>query len=60
MADKVLPKVGDRLIRRMSVGDTAFGLGKVEPCECVVTYVNAKHGWFEVQFPCGIRQGYRI
>lgn len=60
MTDKALPKVGDRLIKRMSVGDTAFGLGKVEPSECVVTYVNAEHGWYEVQFPCGIRQGYRI
>lgn len=60
MTRKMMPQVGDKLVKRMSVGDSSFGLGVVEPAECVVTYVNEAHGWYEVEFLCGIRQGYRI
>lgn len=55
-----LSKVGDILRGRMYCGDASRGLGKPPVQDAVVVYVNEAHGWFQVQFPCGVRQGYRI
>lgn len=38
----ILPKVGDRLKRVMAENEVE---------DCVVTYVNSSHGWYEVVFP---------
>lgn len=44
-----LPKVGDKLKRIVSA--TSYGVGGTyEPKECVVTYVNKLHHWYEVTF----------
>lgn len=56
----MLPKVGDKLIRRMDVGGAAVGLGKSRPERVTVTYVNREHLWYEVRFPSGIRQAYKL
>lgn len=53
-----LPKVGDKLIRRMEAGSAA--LGAIRPSKVTVTYVNHEHLWYEVQFPSGIKQGYKF
>lgn len=55
-----LPKVGDKLIKRMEAGGAAIGLGKSRPEKVVVTYVNHEHLWYEVKFPNGIRQAFKI
>ena len=56
---KQLPKVGDKLYKVMEVG-RSLGLGNVQRTKCRVTYVNEDHLWYEVEFPCGIRQGYKM
>ncbi len=53
-----MPRVGDKLIRRMEGGST--NLGVIRPSKVTVTYVNKEHLWYEVQFPSGIRQGYKF
>lgn len=56
---KRLPKVGDKLVRTLECGRT-FGLGDPKPQPCVVTYVNEKNLWYEVEFPTGIRHSYKM
>lgn len=56
---KQLPQVGDKLYKVMETG-RSFGLGNVKRTKCRVTYVNADHLWYEVEFPSGIRQGYKL
>lgn len=56
----MLPKVGDKLIRRMSVGNSGVGLDKIRPDKVTVTFVNREHLWYEVQFSCGVRQAFKI
>ena len=53
-----LPKVGDKLIRRMEGGSTHLGV--LRPSKVTVVYVNYEHLWYMVQFPSGIRQGYKV
>lgn len=55
---KQLPKVGDKLYKTMETG-RSFGLGVPRRTKCRVTYVNTDHLWYEVEFPSGIRQGYK-
>lgn len=54
-----LPKVGDTLYREPVI----FGYGSTSERdlqECVVTYVNHAHLWYEVQFKSsGFRQGFK-
>ena len=54
-----LPQVGDKLYKVMETG-RSFGLGNVAKSKCRVVYVNADHLWYMVEFPCGIRQGYKL
>lgn len=51
-----LPEVGSVVKRRMYIG--LSHVGKLH--DCVVTFVNRDHLWYEVEFPCGVRQAYRI
>lgn len=44
-----LPKVGDKLLRAINVGIYDPDISCI-PKPCVVTFVNEKHGWFEVTF----------
>lgn len=47
-----LPKVGDHL-KRLTI--------EYEIEDCVVTYVNRSHGWYEVTFPrTNIRECYKL
>ena len=55
-----LPKVGDIIHTRMQCGEVSHGLGKPPKQDAVVTYVNEAHLWYELMFPCGIRQAYRV
>lgn len=54
----MLPKVGDRLMRRQMIGYPRCELSG--PRSCVVTYVNADHLWYEVQFRNGFRECYKL
>lgn len=56
---KQLPQVGDKLYKTMETGRN-FGLGAVKRSKCRVVYVNADHLWYMVEFPNGIRQGYKV
>lgn len=56
---KKMPKVGDKLIREMEIG-SCIGLGSPKRCQVTVTYVNEDHLWYEVEFPGGIRQGFKF
>ena len=44
-----LPKVGDRLMRVLTATKECLYPTFI-PKECVVTYVNEAHGWYEVEF----------
>lgn len=44
-----LPKVGDHL-KRIVTAESDCLWGTFEPKECVVTYVNEPHHWYEVEF----------
>lgn len=54
----LLPKVGDKLMRRQQIGYPRCELSG--PRSCVVTYVNEKHLWYEVQFRNGFRECYKV
>lgn len=55
-----LPKVGDKLKRVMS-RNAREGGAKCIAEDCVVTYVNNSHGWYEVTFPTfGIKEAYGL
>lgn len=45
-----LPKVGDRLKKMPVLGADHTGLVNKDGRDCVVTYVNAEHLWYEVEF----------
>lgn len=51
-----LPQVGSIVKRRMYIGLSHVG----KKHDCVVTFVNRDHLWYEVEFPCGVRQAFRI
>lgn len=55
-----LPEVGERLVRVMS--STRFHTGDTyAPVSCIVTYVNALHNWFMVQFlDSGLKECYGL
>lgn len=55
MLQKKLPMVGDYVKKRMCTG-THYN--KLRSCR--VTYVNHEHLWYEVEFPCGVRQAYKL
>ena len=55
----MLPKVGDKMIRKIDAGNT-HGLGDAKAHEAVVTYVNKEHLWYMLRFPCGVQQAYRL
>lgn len=44
-----LPKIGDHL-KRIQTSMSNCLYGSFEPKECVVTYVNEPHHWYEVEF----------
>lgn len=48
--EATLPKVGDTLYKPPHIAGVGGVLTELEPCECVVTYVNPKNLWYEVQF----------
>lgn len=52
---KRLPVVGDYVKKRMCTGTH---LNRQHYCR--VTFVNHEHLWYEVEFPCGVRQAYRV
>lgn len=55
-----LPKVGDKLTRVMTMGLLQQAEYFV-PKECKVTYVNADHNWYEVEFlDSGVRECYNL
>lgn len=45
-----LPKVGDRLKKMPFLGADHTGMVNRDGRDCVVTYVNAEHLWYEVEF----------
>lgn len=54
-----LPKVGDVLQRRQTLGSTSSS----EPSElksCKVIYVNEEHLYYVVQFRNGCKQGFKL
>ena len=55
MLQKKLPAVGDYVKKRMCTG-THINRHQM----CRVTYVNRDHLWYEVEFPSGVRQAYRL
>ena len=56
----ILPKVGDKLWRiQTSMTDCIYPIYKAK--ECIVTYVNKLHNWYEVQFlDSGIKECYGV
>lgn len=55
-----LPKVGDKLMRIMSKYSCEYD-DELIPKPCIVTYVNDKHGWYQVQFyDSGIKECYGL
>lgn len=55
-----LPKVGDRL-KRVMTGNNYNPDVVYTPEDCMVTYVNESHGWYEVIFPqSNIRECYGL
>lgn len=53
-----LPKVGDRRMEVPTIlRDKSYSR---EPQPCVVTYVNRRHLWYEVQFKNGVRESYKL
>lgn len=55
----MLPKVGDRLIRRPTMNNS-LSFSVAPPLPCVVVYVNAERLWYLVQFERGYRQAYKV
>lgn len=51
-----LPQVGSVVKRRMYIGLSHIG----QLHDCVVTFVNRDNLWYEVEFPCGVRQAFKI
>lgn len=49
MSSMEMPKVGDHLKRIMTAMIQHFA-PIYEPLDCIVTYVNEKRGWYEVEF----------
>ena len=49
MSSMEMPKVGDHLKRVMTAMIQHFA-PIYEPLDCIVTYVNEKRGWYEVEF----------
>ena len=49
MSSMEMPKVGDHLKRVMTAMTQLFN-PIYEPLDCIVTYVNDKKGWYEVEF----------
>lgn len=55
-----LPKVGDRLVRVMTVS-SGRAYSTFEPQECVVTFVNNAHHWYQVKFKdTEIKESYSV
>lgn len=49
MSSMEMPKVGDHL-KRVMTAMTRLIPPIYEPLDCIVTYVNEKKGWYEVEF----------
>ena len=49
MSSMEMPKVGDHL-KRVMTAMTGLFTPIYEPLDCIVTYVNEKRGWYEVEF----------
>jgi hypothetical protein len=55
----VLPRLGDRLMRKMT--SINFGTIDTKPEPCVVTYVNKPKRWYQVTFvKSGIKECYKV
>lgn len=53
------PKVGDRLVRTMSI--PTFGMEAFGPEPCIVVYVNRPKNYYTVEFcTTGIRESYKV
>lgn len=57
---ETMPQVGDKLIRRPTLGKSLGFTEQAGPQECVVTYVHPQNLWYEVQFPNGTRESYKL
>jgi hypothetical protein len=58
-ARALLPKVGDRLMRRPEMS-RSIGISDIPPRPCVVDYVNERHLWYRVRFETGFTQCYKV
>lgn len=55
-----LPKVGDTLVKTPTLGKSLGFTEPAGPQKCVVTYVHPRNLWYEVQFPNGTRESYKL
>lgn len=56
-AQKLLPKVGETLIRTPNVSDK---VKTANPTKCKVVYINTAHLWYMVVFENGFRECFKV